>query len=336
MRFQNKSLWTSVFVGTIIAAGAVAGPVTLPHSFQPHTPARAAEVNANFAAVKTAVDDNDQRITTVSAAQTSQQGTITTMQGSVSTVQSSLTTLTSRVTALESDTCVGNGPNDVMVRVGTLCVDKYEASIWSAPGGTGTAYGITGDDYPASFPDNGAWSTKLYAASVQASVPSSYVTWFQAAQACAAAGKRLPTSAEWQTFAGGAVPDTRTACNLGNTTKTAPSASCVNGWGVVNTTGNVAEYASDWVHGNKTTWNPGDINTLGVNYGHNWVTGLNLSNEMNSELFPNVLVRGGDFGHYRGTSATIVGAGSSAGPWRVMAQIPPSHSSVYFGFRCVK
>jgi len=41
---------------------AFASDVTLPHTFAPNTPARASEVNANFAAVKSAVDDNNSRI----------------------------------------------------------------------------------------------------------------------------------------------------------------------------------------------------------------------------------------------------------------------------------
>ncbi len=87
MRTRNKSIWTSVFVGAVIAAGAIAGPVTLPNTFQPHTPARAAEVNANFAAVKTAVDDNDQRIMTLNTAQATQGAGLTTLQATATSLQ---------------------------------------------------------------------------------------------------------------------------------------------------------------------------------------------------------------------------------------------------------
>jgi hypothetical protein len=44
---------------------AAAGPVTGLTTFTPGSPARAAEVNTNFAAVKTAVDENHQRLATV-------------------------------------------------------------------------------------------------------------------------------------------------------------------------------------------------------------------------------------------------------------------------------
>jgi hypothetical protein len=43
----------------------LAGSVTLPNTFTAGTPARASEVNANFSAIKSAVDDNDARINTL-------------------------------------------------------------------------------------------------------------------------------------------------------------------------------------------------------------------------------------------------------------------------------
>ncbi len=41
---------------------AMAGPVNVPNDFTAGTPARAAEVNGNFSAIETAVNDNDSRI----------------------------------------------------------------------------------------------------------------------------------------------------------------------------------------------------------------------------------------------------------------------------------
>ncbi|MGH8477343.1 MAG: SUMF1/EgtB/PvdO family nonheme iron enzyme, partial [Methylococcales bacterium] len=61
-----------------------------------------------------------------------------------------------------------------MVKVGPLCVDAYEASVWNTPAGA------------------------IYARSEAGETPSGKITWFQAQQACVNAGKRLPTNAEWQ------------------------------------------------------------------------------------------------------------------------------------------
>ena len=127
------------------------------------------------------------------------------------------------------------------VKVGTTCVDKFEASVWSIPpsntslvkrvqagkatlaelqaagavqlGCTLVVYGHTA--YPVTFPDNGNWvpvpgsnppSPGVFAASVAGTKPSACTSWFQAVQACAASGKRLLTNEEWQRAAAG-TPD---------------------------------------------------------------------------------------------------------------------------------
>lgn len=53
--------------GALIAISATlaAGPLTTPNSFTAGTPARASEINANFSAVATAVNDNNARIATI-------------------------------------------------------------------------------------------------------------------------------------------------------------------------------------------------------------------------------------------------------------------------------
>ena len=59
---KKLTLATLLIVGT-----AAADDLTLPNTFQAGTPARAAEVNANFSAVETSVDDNAADIAVVSA-----------------------------------------------------------------------------------------------------------------------------------------------------------------------------------------------------------------------------------------------------------------------------
>lgn len=60
----------------MLATPALAGPVAELTQFAPNTPARAAEVNANFTAVKTAVDDNASRIAALEATIVELQGII--------------------------------------------------------------------------------------------------------------------------------------------------------------------------------------------------------------------------------------------------------------------
>jgi len=54
---------TMAAAAMLISSGAWAGALTIPNTFTAGTPAVAAQVNANFAAAKTAVDDNNTRIT---------------------------------------------------------------------------------------------------------------------------------------------------------------------------------------------------------------------------------------------------------------------------------
>ena len=59
-----KTTHTILFGLVAASAWLIAGSVTIPHTFQANTTAKAAEVNANFSAVKTAVDGNANDIAT--------------------------------------------------------------------------------------------------------------------------------------------------------------------------------------------------------------------------------------------------------------------------------
>jgi formylglycine-generating enzyme required for sulfatase activity len=177
-------------------------------------------------------------------------------------------------TALHAGAC----PRD-SVKVGTTCIDKFEASIWRIPAdngallrkvrsgnvkladlATGGASQLgaakldgCGDDYGAGFPSSGNWTDPVYAVSVPGVLPSTCVTWFQAEQACALSEKRLPTNQEWQRAAAG-TPDPQfddgtTTCNQGFTfgpVLTGSRPGCVSSWGVYDMVGNVAEMVGDW------------------------------------------------------------------------------------------
>jgi hypothetical protein len=138
--------------------------------------------------------------------------------------------------------CQGNDAQDIMVKVGSLCVDKYEASLWTSPTG-GTQ--ITGE-VPCSV--YGQDCTNIFARSVAGVAPRGTVTYFQAQEALANSGKRLLTNAEWQMAVAG-TPDS-TACNVVGTApqkNTGASPGCISNHNVSDMVGNLAEIVADWV-----------------------------------------------------------------------------------------
>jgi len=73
----------------VLAAPAVqAGSLTIPHTFTANTPAKADEVNANFAAVETSVDGNAGDIAALQAAVATLQSTVSAQQTTISGLQS--------------------------------------------------------------------------------------------------------------------------------------------------------------------------------------------------------------------------------------------------------
>jgi formylglycine-generating enzyme required for sulfatase activity len=215
----------------------------------------------------------------------------------------------------------GLAANDVMVRVGSVCIDKYEASVWSEPNG-GIQYGVgAADDYPCD--DNGQDCTNIYARSIPGVKPSANITYFQAQQALANAGKRLPTNAEWQTAVAG-TPDPgtdndTTDCNVtedgfpaSDPVNTGSRPACVSRFGAFDMVGNVAEWVADWDEeaGVCGTW-PAAYGSDFTCYGDPTPSG-----------FPGTPVRGGDFGSF----------GAGAGPFAVNSG-RPSSSLIWWGFR---
>lgn len=79
-----------------------AGSVTVPHTFTAGSPAVAAEVNANFSAVETAVDDNDARIAALEAALASLQGTVTAQAATITSLQATVTAQAATTTDLQT------------------------------------------------------------------------------------------------------------------------------------------------------------------------------------------------------------------------------------------
>jgi formylglycine-generating enzyme required for sulfatase activity len=165
------------------------------------------------------------------------------------------------------------------VAVGPVCIDRYEASVWSIPSrntkligrlqsgkadlthllagatqlGAIPEGGCTYTEYPATFPVTGDWTEPLYAASVAGVPPSTCITWFQAEQACRLAGKRLVRNEEWQGAAAGtpdpgAEDDGTSTCatNSDFAALAGGRSACVSKWGTHDMVGNVWEWIAEW------------------------------------------------------------------------------------------
>lgn len=106
--------------------------------------------------------------------------------------------------------------------------------------------------------------------SVMGVLPSTYITWFQAAAACRNAGKRLLTSAEWQAAAFG-TPDGAPCNTTGPGTVGAGSlVGCTSDFGVRDLVGNAWEWVADWqpqASSCGSTWGGGidDYGCVGLN-----------------------------------------------------------------------
>jgi hypothetical protein len=217
--------------------------------------------------------------------------------------------------------CQGNGSGDTMVAAGAVCIDRYEVSVWSSPTG-GTQYGATTDDYPCD--DEGqdckaGSAGAIYARSVPGVKPSASITWFQAQQALANSGKRLPSNAEWQQAVAG-TPDS-SACNVyaaGAVANTGANAGCVSNFGADDMVGNLNEWVADWVPVSTACPGWGAVGTFSSD------DTMCLSGASTTATGPGAPVRGGDF---------FNPIGSPAGPFSVSGSLRPSVSNSFIGFR---
>jgi hypothetical protein len=264
--------------------------------------------------------------------------------------------------------CLAACPID-SVSVGPLCVDKYEASVWEI-GASSTALinkvekgtaslialtsggairrGATGlftDDYPCD--DNGTDCVGIYAVSIAGVPPSASITWFQAQQACANAGKRLLSNAEWQMAAAG-TPDPGSnngllntkcntdscsgggACTARNTgaagTAAGDASSCISNRGVQDMVGNLWEWVADWVPrstgcGDWGTFSDDAMCLLGAS--------PTAAPEPDDPAGPGALTRGGNY-FYDPTVNAV------AGVFAINGGFPPVLSDLSVGFRCVR
>lgn len=228
------------------------------------------------------------------------------------------------------------------VQVGDVCVDRYEASVWSTTDtGTikkiqkgkiastldlalATQHGAASDDYGAGCPDTAAGCTDYYAVSLAGVTPSARITQFQATAACRNAGKHLATNQEWQAAALG-TPDTggvdngTTNCNTDNlapgVTSTGSRTGCMSDAGAFDMVGNLYEWVADWVP--ASTACPG--------WGGFSDDDMCLSGASTTANGPGALFRGGSFS-----------SGTVAGPFTVAGGGLAWGGGADFGFRCAR
>lgn len=256
--------------------------------------------------------------------------------------------------------CAGKNPktspNDVMVKVGPICVDKYEASVWSGPRGKGVQYPQGSPRFPATFPENGNWSVPLYATSKPGVGPANFITWFQAQQACALSGKRLLTNAEWQMAAAG-TPDpglkgdgvttcnTNTPGSLETGKSDGSKGACVSNWGVSDMVGNVGEWVADWIQGPGGVsagsvvpgWDPNTHSVASPEYGNDYIGHINDAAHNHASQTgnpnPNIDINPFPAAIYRGG---MWSSGEGGGVFMLVAQDSPSSMNNALGFRCAK
>src|SRR5262245_38151263 len=174
------------------------------------------------------------------------------------------------------------------VAAGTVCMDRYEASVWRVPNpttinkglvnkiqqgkatakeltdGGATQLGTSSDDYAPCADSGQNCADDIYAVSLPGVTAAAIITWFQAQAACENARKRLPSNAEWQAAAMGTpdpgTDDGTTDCNTASTHVAAPTgarSSCKSARGAFDMVGNLAELVADWVPRSTTpcgTW----------------------------------------------------------------------------------
>ena len=229
------------------------------------------------------------------------------------------------------------------VPAGTTCLDRYEASVWRVPhptttngplvrkiqsglataldlaSGGATQLGVGGDDYVPCTDDGQNCAGDIYAVSLPSEIPSARITWFQAQDACASSGKRLPTSAEWQVGANGTPdpgPDNRaTDCNsAGNiVSATGTRGACISARGAFDMAGNLEEWVADWA----------PLSSVCTGWGGLSDDRMCLAGASTEVGGPGALTRGGSFVD-----------GTGAGPLAVVGGRRPAVTSSFIGFRC--
>lgn len=240
---------------------------------------------------------------------------------------------------------LAGGAFDEVVRVGAgasaFWVDRYESSV-NASANAGGTWLFGSDGANGDLPRNGQWgravgSPPAYALSVAGRRPASWITWFQASEACGASGKRLLSTEEWFAAANGTedpgsndgTASGNVRCNTmsGAARNAGGGTNCRSVWGAQDMVGNFFEWTAEWTAGGGATGL--------VNFGAtNWPADYNGDATWNVNGF---LERGG--GNALGVPAAprrggAFNAGVLAGVFAFDLSYGPSSWDSYVGFRC--
>lgn len=206
------------------------------------------------------------------------------------------------------------------------CVDTYEASA-----STGCLFSEP-ETTPETTKNLGAVS--CMAQSIAGIKPWRFIAREQATLACARAGKRLPTAAEWYSVALGTPPE---QCNSseGFVHASGEHTACTSAAGIYDAVGNVWEWVSDDVidrQYNRRTLPSSGIITQVDSGGVATETG----SDSRSEQFGQDYLWSGSTGVYGMMRGGFYGSKTDAGVFTLQAEIAPTFAGIAVGFRCVK
>ena len=244
------------------------------------------------------------------------------------------------------------------VKVGNVCVDRYEESVWQIPlentlllrlvrAGKATLADLTAGGatqlspspscspgYPANFPQSGQWTPVLgsnppspgvFAVSIPGVFPSACISWFAAAQACRLSDKRLITNLEWQDAAAGTpdpgTDDGTTDCDVNSPgpVSAGSRSKCKSSWGAFDMVGNLDEWLAEWVNNSE-----GFCTDSTTAFGFGTSDFVCFSGDGSSHI-PAPLRRGGFWFGPLGSGVFAHGS-----------NVKPSESFNFTGFRCVR
>jgi hypothetical protein len=311
-----------VIVFTAIGV-AVSASITVPTTFVAGQSLNASEMNQNFLSLQNAINDLQAQVDALKAAASSPDCPAGYAK------DASATAFVLCTKGVDQIVKVGTG-------ISAFWIDRYEATIWQNADGSGAQYGLADGAFPAGFPQNGQYTTPVYALSVAGKMPAAFLTWFQAQQACRLSGKRLPTDEEWLAAATGTA-DTSTGngtggvCNTQNSgpLNTGGRTACLSRWGAEDMIGNLDEWTANWYAGTRSDGAMVDwtASTGDAIYNHDgaWnIGGAAYSNGGWHSGLPAASLRGGTWAD-----------GPQAGVFAQYLGSAPSQWNGYEGFRCV-